>query len=603
MSGFEPERLIPFIRITRKIAACDNQQKVSILQQLPHVFDSHGLTSVLMNHVFSALFGHKACEKIPSTMYDDIESILPTDAEVNLKDSIYESCLVEEPGDVEVDNESAEQKSKKSKLNLLRTPTDLQCHLFHFLNFKDLINVQGVCRALCIAARNPCSVYRLPVRPIPSSEFHFFNECYSRPKLLSVHPTPRNNFVDSHLIGNAKWRENVTDLRIHYEYNGNLDSKNLCNFVNLETFEITMSRANDSPHMFLNGQIASYHTLRVLSLKGITLTEEIINHIQKFKNLEFLSVREWGANSNHSQKTDLIVLPRLKRFSFSLYTLSEIFLRILIGSHPQTVSVDSWQLQEGFSIAPNDIDAALRAIRAVKYLNLKLRSLEIINFLCPLLRKAHLRNHAFLEECALTYEVIICDLDLSIQPIISLFECAKTSKFHMICQHMDAAHAMEYNIPKRIMNADFGALSEVAMDVTFEFGLKDALHSVKLDDSGESDNVRVRDVVMKEINEAEKWMKSWLIFDEMLMKRIGLRKLDITFAYSINTRNRTANLRRAHESRNISNRLRAVLNEKWYQWSEQRVAAWTDIDQRCIATVKVFGHLQAGYIVTLSLPA
>lgn len=90
-----------------------------------------------------------------SQLLDDIQAILPSEIQLDLKDPVYESRLVE--------TESNNNQRDRLPLSLLRIPSDLQFNIFHFLNHKDLIISQRICHALCIAARNPLSHHSLEI--------------------------------------------------------------------------------------------------------------------------------------------------------------------------------------------------------------------------------------------------------------------------------------------------------------------------------------------------------------------------------------------------------------------------------------------------------
>lgn len=151
MTDFKPERLIPLIRVTRKFTACDTQQKLKVLQQLPSVFNAHQSMSLLSDIIVSGLFDRNIYEKISEDLYAAIATIFPSDDELHLTDSVYESQLKETPEDPNAE-EPTNQKTKKLPLTLLRIPTDLQYRFLHCLDYKDLITAQKVCRAVFFVA-------------------------------------------------------------------------------------------------------------------------------------------------------------------------------------------------------------------------------------------------------------------------------------------------------------------------------------------------------------------------------------------------------------------------------------------------------------------
>ena len=224
MTDFKPESLIPLIRATRKLKACDSQQQSQVLQQLPSILKIYESAPTLMDIIISGLCNQNIYERIPKALYDDLLSILPSDNQLNLTDTIYESRLVETP-DNPVQGQQSKYKKKRLPLTLLHIPTDLQCHLFHFLNILELTKVQRVCRALCIAARNPSSLYLLYVNFRSTGNHHFVKRLYSQPKALLINarswsssniPNPPPDPPIQSLIGNTKWGEHVLDFGISW---------------------------------------------------------------------------------------------------------------------------------------------------------------------------------------------------------------------------------------------------------------------------------------------------------------------------------------------------------------------------------------------------
>ena len=179
MASFKEEKLTPLIHVIRKLESCDADQRVKVLLRLPHIFQSHGKLELFQNIMVRGLCEGNVYDNIPTSLYEEMQSILPKDKDLDLKDSVYESRLVETPEDSDEDHKAKkEKKKKKLPLSLLRIPTDLQCHLFHHLNITDLSRMQRVCRALCIAARNPLSLYLLHVDLRSSNNRHmgtYFN--------------------------------------------------------------------------------------------------------------------------------------------------------------------------------------------------------------------------------------------------------------------------------------------------------------------------------------------------------------------------------------------------------------------------------------------
>ena len=588
MAAFHLEKIIPLIRISRKLMACDSRQRLAVLQQIPQIFESHQLISVLTDIIFSGICSRNFYKRIPAALYHEIEEALPEDMQLDLKDSLYESQLVEASEDIEGDEGSANQKKKRLPLTLLRIPSDLQCHLFQFLNFRDLMRVQRVCRSLCITARNPCSLYSLEINPELSTNHHFLNECYSRPKSLSIYDNLPTHRTYRPLIGNAKWSESVINLCIAH-IDSKFDIRNLGIFVNLEKCRIISTQS-----ILGNGQIRSNYTLRILHIKNVNLTEDVIEEIDKFKNLEVLILRnDYGAyrDSNLSRNSAPITLPRLREFSYSSCTSSRLFQRILIGSHPDVVNLkNDVKIEE---IPPTD--AAIDAIRAVKYLNVDLwNSVDVINSLSPLLRKAQRSGSPFFEDCKLSVGIdfdLDCNVSSTLQPIATLMECGKNSTFHLISDNMVSSDIIKYDIADFIKSSSFNTFNEMFMEMSVELYLEDVWSELDNIDIGELGYEVVRDVVMKDIDVAEKWMKSWLTFDKTNMKQIGMRKLDIKFKYEVSLNfedlpdlvdwddDDDAALRKKAKN------LEGIMRKMTDLWFQHRVNCWSDIDSRCVSKI------------------
>ena len=582
MADSYPEKIIPLIHIKRKVLACNSRQQLAALKQLPEIFESQRLTSVLTDIIFSGICNRDFYDRISPELYHEIEAVLPEDNQLDLKDSIYESQMLELP---------ANRRKKRLPLTLLRIPSDLQCHLFLFLNIRDLMDVQRVCRSLCIMARNPCSLYALEIDAELSTNHHFFNESYSRPKLLSICHSQSIRRKYRRVIGNAKWGESVSNLCID-RVGAEIDLQNLGIFVNLEKCQIKWTRS-----ILVNGQITSYHTLRELHIKGVRLTEDIIDEIRKFKNLEVLTLG-CGAfcDSNLSEDSALVKLPRLREFSYSTGS-ARLFQKILIGSHPEVVKLEHWQPQD----IP-DMNAAVEAIRAIKYLHLDLwNSVDVINSLSPLLLKAQRLDSPLFEECKLSVKIqcgVDYDVSSALQPITTLMECGKTSKFHLISDRMVSSNVIKYDIVDFIRSSAPNTFNEITMNLTVVLYPHCIWRELDGIDIGEGDHEMVRNVVMEDIDEVEKWMKWWLVFDEQTMKQIGLQKLDIKFQYeaAFDFDDEFPDLVGEQKAGHFETIMRKMTDV----WLQKRMDGWSDMDSRCVSMLSEDG---LGYTVALSVRA
>lgn len=610
MSDFVPEKLIPFIRITRKIKAFNNQQQLTLLQQLPQIFEAHHLTSLLMNIVFSGIFDREHEERIPLSIYSDIQSILPSDTVLNMKDSIYDSRLVETIENPDGDKRPNDQQKKKLPLTLLRIPSDLQFHLFHYLNYKELIKVQKTCRALCIVARNPLSVYSLVINHELSRNHDLRNhkfcaEYYSRPQSLTIDLIDHvynDDFIDPRYcvsrrstwnsfpsFGNTKWGDNVKYLSIeHISAEKAHLLRNIGQFVNLQK---CILNTNSLDHLLLEDHIASQGTLIELSLYSIEMTDGVVDKIREFENLEILSVSESDRGDrriSRSKQYDPVSLPRLRRLTF--YDFSPLFVATLIGSHPETVKLYAYNLNVDCTSFIPRTEAAVNAICAVKYFHVD-TDLEGITALLPLLQKAKSVSHPIFEECKLT--VILPDTpdNRSLQPMITLLECGRHSKLELRCtpDYSNPDTPIRDDIVHCIKTAEFNIFNEVTVERIFVLQTEHAVWDFHY--HHESGQEAAKNVVMESIDKAEKWMRSWLIFDERNMRQIGLRKLDVKFKYKMafiehpeshywNINDSDGVMRKKSEK---LIEFQAILRTMTDVWFRQRVNRWSDIDSRCVS--------------------
>ena len=584
MATFEREKLIPFMHVLRKIKACDQEQRWKALQQLPQIFEEHGLASVLTDIVFNGLCDRKFYKKIPSSLYDNVHQILPTESELELKDSIYESQLVELPVDSNEDKQSTNQEKKKLPLTLLRVPTDLQCNLFQFLGLQDLIRVQRVCRSLCIAARNPASLFSLEVTWCPRNQ-KYCAECYSRPHSLSIKKIYSSWYRE--LIGNVKWGHNVTDL---YVAGGGMSLSNLVQFSNLKKCHI----GSDERDVLLN-LISSYDTLRELTLEYIELTNEVIRHILKFKNLEVLSLRNCG--SNQAQQTDLIVLSRLREFTFGPWCHSaEVFQSILIGSQPEIINVESYctfpavRANDDEVIAVSWADTAIPAIRAVKHINIKQNSLHFISALSPLLNSAQIAKSKIFETATASLHLDDNEVDSlsSLSPIITLFACAMESKLVIECRPYKLS---QFHIPQLIVQEICNAPHDTFNEIVFhtKICISNFLNRAtsigwfvnqisEANQKCESKHATVDKLQTRFVREVEKWVRPWLVFNVDRMKQIGLRKVDITIECSSLVPFGLGN-RNAHRRTENEHRIQEIIELMTWDWSEKLEECWRNMDK------------------------
>lgn len=643
MTDFKPETLIHFILVTRKLKECNRQQQRDVLRKLRRIFKAHDATAVLSDITISGLCHRNMHSDFSLALYSDIEAILPSDEELNIKDSIYESRLIDTLRYQVEGQQPANRKQSKLKLTILHIPTDLQFLVFHHLNFKEIISVQEVCRALCIAARNPSSLYSLHLDSKNTTEYnhHFVNECFSRPKSLAIEPLTFNQDPPCTLVGNAKWGQHVTDLCIRSCI---VDVRYLGQYRNLIKCDVWCpADTRRAPNnIIMQGQIPSYHTLKDLSLRT-TLTEDVMEEISKFQNLEKLSLvhlhtlnsreRAEMAAEEYAVLRDPIIpisWTNLSEFSFEAWNVSTpVFQRILMGSHPETVNIDASHVLPHFSKwIFTESDKAVRAFQAIRYFNVRdSRRARFISEVLPLLQRARTGTTPFLEECsffAFTENGVWSD---QLRSIIALFQCAKRSKLKLRAISTTGATGSNLNDCRMkgtvdgILNAPFGAFTEIGVDMTFEVLLsKDddgwyvaqACHDLATKEESESDQEVVGNVIMRGFDAAENWMRPWLVFDGNNMKQIGLQALDIRCQFTVAEHHRIEQDPEGIEwfwrstgawSDEVGlcwDRYAAVLEEMMSDWMRQRAESWTDIDPRCTAQVN---EQEKEYTVTLTLRA
>ena len=597
-SQFKEEKLIPFAGVTRKLLSCDLDQQLKVLQEMVRIFQSDEVSYSLMDILVAGLRRSNAYQKIPNAMYQEIESILPSDKELSLKDSVYESRLVEENDR----NEIGQTIKKKQKLpiTLLRIPTDLQCHLFHYLHWKELKSVQKVCRALCIAARNPLAVNYLEFEPNSSRNGQYRNECYSRPRMLTIHPFFKY-LSTSALVGNEKWGLNVVDLRVE-QFDGKVDAK----FQKLEKCKISWS-----PNIILNGSISSYKTLRELTLESVTMTESVINQIQKFENLEKLSLKKLLRNPDRLHCSDPVSLSNLKYLSYDINNGGfREFQRFLIGSNPETVDVntdrfDRFDPSSKFEFLP------IPKILHIQQFNVSVSDLDFLVAMKEWLLCAEASNSKLFEQINLNVDYIDDDL----VPLLSdVFQHSNKSKLE-ICiypRNVSSYSDME-NMVNSILDAPFGTFTEIKMEMTFMLLVKCIRYGAygcelyskylltSLDDtiSEEGNKEIIENAVMESIDDAEKWLEPWLLSNQETMKQIGLEKLDVEFTCDLKP-----DFDRScgwggwkDELDDKSDQFRPAINEIIAKMVKDRVVRWNRDHRSCITASR---HPK-GFTITLSL--
>ena len=508
---------------------------MQVLQQLARIFQSDEMSFSLMDILITGFCQRDIYEKIPDALYGEIDSILPSDKQLNLKDSVFESRLVEEEDDRDKSRQTLKNK-KQPPMSLLRIPSDLQCHLFAYLHFKELANVQNVCRALCIAARNPSAVYALECNFQWSKKCPFQNECFSRPRMLNIRSCNRLEEDCFTFIGNEKWGHHVVDLRI-MRYSGIIDVK----FQKLKKCEIVRY-----PSALLSGSITCYHTLHQLTLVNIKLTDDVVDQIQKFDNLEKLYLRDLY-NVDRLEHAAPISLPKLKLFSYQIPSHGfRVFQRFLIGSNPETV----FHINAGrFGRYPADSisEFPITQLPAIKQLNISGNDQYFFEAMSLWLRGSQISGTKVFGQVNVIIDGQFNDRNLTVMlpPLITVLQYSNKSKLDLDVDPLCSITSCNMGeVVNHILNAPFGTFNEIRMEIIFplldgcqrdedELYIKYLLDKLDAEKNSDQQQDIVHNVVTESIDNAEKWIEPWMLFNQERMKQIGLEKLDITFGCNL----------------------------------------------------------------------
>ena len=659
VTDFKAEKLVPLIKILRKVRACSSEQQCKVMKEIPNIFRSYGAISLLNGSILRTLCHERTMKNLPAALYHEIVSILPSDNQLNLRDSVYESKLIATP-------ENQEQNVDTTlSMTLLRIPSDLQFHTFHYLDYLDLVRTQQVCRSMCIAARNPLSLYSLAINPNFGGYIPVSNECFSQPTVLTLdthHRLKDNNRLHDQwrkMIGNMKWDQYVTELIITDVDFYPDDHPNLPRFDQLE--KITISKSEDillSEHVY----ILSYDTLRELTLKGIEFTEEVIDYILKFVNLEKLSLEDefWNEFQEPDWDSGPIFIPKLKEFSFqpNPYELGPICHRILIGSHPEIVTVDSIYVNDLVydhlgcpGLSDSFLGGIVAAIRSIKRFNVVAEDIFFLKRIVEKLQKVKVAGTKLFEQSSVSM-INITDVGANLMPrIIDFFQLSQKSALKLHCWSRDLLEVDMDQMIADICDAPYGTFHEITVNMDFDLCswretrvsyLMTALDAIYQN----CDRRAVQNIFMDFFDEAEKRMKMWLLFDQRRMKQIGLRKLNVNLkiaALTGGSRSWTEVEKEFKDRMGVKERmvlkpelvekyqpgcllnprdmicvttrdmicvtdakkeedtvaaLRTIVETMVSGWMEQRVERWKEFESRCTANVDC---LHQSYTICLSL--
>ena len=598
ISKLKEEKLIPLINVTRKLSSCDLYQQLKVLPHLARIFQSDEVSFSLMDIIVAGLCQSDIYEKIPSALCDEINSILPSDKELNLRDSVFESRLVEEQDP----NEEVQtiKKNKKLPMTLLRIPTDVHCHIFHYLKFYELANVQTVCRAICIAARNPSAVHSMTLTPRFAEKVPFQNEYYSQPKKLKIWDDGSYS-VPNPLIGNAKWGNHVKDLEI-FNYDRIADMV----FRKLERCKLFWS-----PNLLLNGSILCYHSLKELTLREIELTEDIIDQIQKFQTLEKLSLIHPDRNSDRLRYSDSIILPKLKLLSYAIPDDGfHEFQRFLIGSKPETViEINAEEFTGHGDDNVSQTGMQIPNMSPIRQCNVICNTHSCFaETMGQWLLGAPLSTFKLFDEINVSIIEEIGYRNLNSQymsSLIAMFQHCNQSKLDIMCAPLNLSDCDMSSVVNAISNAPFGTFTEIKMKMEFNLmsdcQRDDSQRYVEylLDSLGdvERDEDIVRSIVMESADEADKWLEPWLLLDEEWMRQHGLERLVIDFNCDMQTDYYKLLRQMGFSMADKLSRFERIYSAMIDKLVSERVGRWNTRHKHCIVATKD----QKGYSFTIAV--
>ena len=602
-----PETLIPAINTIRKIKACDALQLSKVLERLPSIFENHGSLSSLTTIIAMGLCQHLQHQPLPSVLLVDILGAFPGDNELDIKDSIYESKLMDDDNlDVEEQNEwdsATNQKKQKIPMSLLRIPKDLQIHLFHFLMLDDLHSVQRACRSLCIVARNPLSLCSLKMKVDWKGRSHFLSNCYSKIKSLNVRlgeslkhyftEQPASKMAPVKFIEN--WSRSVTDLSLSIPVrNAQADTdpnQSFC-FQNVERCEL---------HKWISSLrlIQSYETLKHLSLDFIELNDNAVDQICKFQNLEQLHLQWIGGPGNNSTP---ITLCNLKHLRFGQFCDHDLIHRIINGLQPSsiTIVIDSNEWVDGSPIAGdicgiNDINFIVKSLPGFASV---LRQQFLPNF-----AKAEHSEHKLFQKCSVVIHIdtavqMICHEDV-MSPIVDLFQYAQESKLDIsfISRYpKDTCHwrLLRSNFLERILDAPFDTFTANTLNI-------DCKPSISVHDrefrnlcyrrDSEVNPKGFKKYVLRMFQEKEESLEPWLVLNEDTMKRIGLRSFDIKYECGLSFWDEDQNEDDESENEFIHSKAMEFIDQARVAWEQLApqilqicMKNWTSRSERCLVS-------------------
>ena len=368
------------IRCCRKIEVMNKEQIIEYITEFIKIFKNENALDLVKKMMIKSLCFYRA--DIPLDTFECLLSSSPNENElIDLDDSITKSDLNEE------------EDEEREPLTLLQIPKALKVLCFNYLRERELVTVQKVCRCLCIAARDPNSLYYLH----SWMERDYRHPWDSRIKSLKIgdHYRMQFNF-------NRKWGQGVICLESQYH----CDS--IPYFENLSVCSLRC----EATKLFENH--INYATLRKLELLPVGTFYWI--GILQCVNLEQLCLKPCSHRSRYGlrpptdeeyiqkmmSKLESKPFHKLKLFetNYAMFTLlPSLFYLILSNRKSKTsldMDIDKHELKH-CDLFPKDSKLAVCALENVNNLKLTSHKNEAISSLFFNLYESilRIRNHNF----------------------------------------------------------------------------------------------------------------------------------------------------------------------------------------------------------------
>ena len=258
--SIQQEKIIPLINIIRKLQACDPVQLKNSFDTISNILYSHELDEIRLKILLNGLI--KVHKSIPLKVYDDILKSLPSESELNITDSIT--------------------LSDNTNIGFLQVPESIKINgIFNFLEISDLAIMQHTCRCLCIAARNPNSVYYFD--DVTFGLQYWDHEWLSKVKKLDI--VSKSNISSHYFFGNVRSLfiifiplenapinfKNLLHLNFNINILTNSTWKALTQCTHLETLNITVDEDWDEKVVTTDESL----------IEGINLFSKAFRKLQK----------------------------------------------------------------------------------------------------------------------------------------------------------------------------------------------------------------------------------------------------------------------------------------------------------------------------------